>query len=108
MIDSYAKYIDIVTMMHAFHTWRKSNIIWGCLDMIEIGKIDNLRLMWVARFGVDTYHVNVSFRRVLLLKENIDTGYYFGSIEAIGIWPTTNVKGGRNVSLVEQIVAWNK
>lgn len=85
MIDSYAKYVDIVTMMHAFRTWRKGNIIRGCLDMIEIGKIDDLRLMWVARLGVDTYQVNVSFRHVLLLRENIDTGYYFGSIEAIGI-----------------------
>ena len=71
-VDSSAKYKDIVTMMHAFNAWRKDSILRGCLDMIVIGKVDDLRVMWVARPGVDIGQACVLFRRVLLLRENID------------------------------------
>ena len=54
--------------------------------MISIGNIDNLHLMWVARPRVDINQACVSFRRVLLFRKNIDLEYYFGSIEAIGVW----------------------
>ena len=37
---------------------------------------------------MDINQACVSFRRVLLFRKNIDLEYYFGSIEAIGVWPT--------------------
>ena len=85
MADSCVKYIDIITMMHAFNAWRRDNIVQGCLDMIAIGMMDDLCLMWMAKPRVDIDQACVSFRRVLLFKENIDFEYSFGSIEAIGV-----------------------
>lgn len=50
-------------------------------------KEDDLHLLWVAWPGVNTTQVLVSFRHVLLLRENIDLDYIFGSLEATGVWP---------------------
>ena len=88
VVDSDAKYRDIVAMMDAFNAWRRESIVWGCLDMTAIGKVDDLRVMWVARPGVDIGQACVSFQPLLLFRENIDLQYTFGSIEAIGVWPT--------------------
>lgn len=63
----------------------EDNIAQGCLDMIAIGKNDDLHSIWVARPGMDIDQTCVLFRRVLFLKKNIDLEYSFGSIEAIGI-----------------------
>ena len=86
MVDLGIKYDDLVNMMDVFKAWRRDSIIRACIDIIAIGKLDDLHLMWVARPEADLDRACVSFRRVLLLKENIDLGYYFGSIEAIGVW----------------------
>ena len=45
VVNSSAKYMNIVTMMHAFNVWRRDSIVQGCLDMIAIGKVDDLRVM---------------------------------------------------------------
>ena len=89
IVDSSSKHDDMLNMMHAFNTWRRGSIVRGCLDMIVIGKMDGLRLMWVVRPRVDIHQACVSFRRILLIRKNIDLGYCFESIEAIGVWPTS-------------------
>ena len=85
LVDLGVKYDDIVNMMDVFKAWRKDNIIRVCLDMLAIGKLDDLRLMWVARPDMDLERACVSFCRVLLLRKNINLGYSFGSIEAIRV-----------------------
>ena len=78
VVDSSSKHDDILSMMHAFNTLQRDNVVRGCLHIITIGKMDDLRLMWVARPGVDIHHICVSFCRILLLRENIDIEYCFG------------------------------
>ena len=45
VVDSGSKHDDILSMMHAFNIWRRGSIVRGCLDMIAIGKMDDLHLM---------------------------------------------------------------
>lgn len=88
MVDSEAKTCDLVTMIHAFTTRRRGIIVRDCLDMLASGKINDLRIMWVVRPGVEIKHVYNSFCRILLLMTNIDIEGVFGLVEAIGVWPT--------------------
>ena len=65
MVDSSAKYDDILNMIDAFKAWRGDNIVRACLDTIAIGKLDDLRLISVARPGVDIDMTCVSFCQIL-------------------------------------------
>ena len=108
VVDSSVKYRDIVTIMHAFNAWRRDNILRGCLDMIAIGKVDDLRVIWVARPRVDIGHACVLFRHVLFLRENIDLQYSFGSIEAIGVWPAPGASTASVSACEDMLNSWTE
>ncbi|KAG0573280.1 hypothetical protein KC19_VG164600 [Ceratodon purpureus] len=69
-----------------FVHWRRNTFIRACLDMVNLDQLDVLRDMWVAKEGgVDTEAVTRAFRSILLLRENMDLEYCFGSLECTGI-----------------------
>ena len=70
-----------------YQVWRRSAFIRACLDILNLGQENLFRDMWVIRPKVDKEAVAMIFRNVLLLRENIDLGYVFGSLEATGTWP---------------------
>lgn len=73
--------------VESFTAWRRSTFIRACCDTLSLEKEACLRDMWVNREGVDKDGTVASFRNTLLLRENIDLGYVFGSLEATGVWP---------------------
>ena len=73
--------------VESFQHWRRGTFIRACLDIVEQGKEQILREMWVTNPGVDREKVADDFRSMLLLRENIDLEYALGSLEATGQWP---------------------
>ncbi|KAG0600520.1 hypothetical protein M758_11G040600 [Ceratodon purpureus] len=71
-----------------FTAWRRNTFVRACLDMVRLGQVQVLRDMWVAKDEVvDREAVTASFRKVLLLRENLDLEYCLGSLESTGFWP---------------------
>ena len=100
-----------------FTTWRRNTFVRACVDMINLDQLDVLRDMWVSKAqGTDCDAVCKAFRSVLLLRENLDLEYIFGSLECTGIWPRGGeqlFQAARNLlqesqySLSAKITAWN-
>ena len=99
-----------------FIQWRRRTFVKACRDMVATQQEHILRDMWVDRAGVDREAVLTAFRHVLLLRENIELGYCFGSLEALGVWPRAGddffraARGLHRESVsacITKIAAWN-
>ena len=78
---------DLGGQVESYQQWRRSTFIRACMDVLDQGKEEILRDMWVTKAGVDQEKVADRFRQLLLLRENIDLEYAWGSLEATGQWP---------------------
>ena len=59
--------------------WVQQCFLNGCVDMLRLGKEDNLCVIWVAQDGVSMARIldaKKSLRKVLLLRENVDLGIH--------------------------------
>ena len=78
---------NIGDQVENFRAWRRNCFIRACCDSLRREESHILRDLWVKGEGVDREGCASVFTSVLLLRENIDLGYVFGSIEATGLWP---------------------
>ncbi|KAG0595178.1 hypothetical protein M758_UG146300 [Ceratodon purpureus] len=70
-----------------FTSWRRKCFVRACCDTLRQEKENILQRMRVCREWLDEEGTTAIFRNILLLRENIDLGYVFRSLEATRVWP---------------------
>lgn len=81
--DEYLSHAGSVVIEQALE-WLRWTFMKAVLDMERIGRYDHLSVLWTTAAGPTRSEAIAAMTEVMLLRENADLMWLFGSLDCMG------------------------